>query len=57
MVSCMLASIVTLWSDISPERVSNCASAVWIVLSCFSIGSNDDVISPLYLSNASSSGS
>ncbi len=56
MVVCMLASIVTLWSDISPEHVSNCASAVWIVLNCFSIGSSEDAISPLYLSNASSSG-
>ncbi len=43
-------------SDGVVERVSNSASTVWIVLSCFSIGSSDGVISPLYLSNASSSG-
>ncbi len=43
----MLALIVTLWSDSSLEHESNFASAVWTILICLSIGSSEDVISPL----------
>ena len=48
MVSRMLALIVTLWSDSSLEHVSNFSIAVWIILSYLSIGSSEDVISPLH---------
>ena len=56
-VLCMSASIAAFWSDISPQRVSSCASALLMVVSYFSIGSSDAVTSTLYLSKALSSSS
>ena len=40
------------WSDISPQRASNCARVSFMMVTCFSIGSKDDEISSLYFLKA-----